>query len=64
LIQVESIMGADLYITCRFSPNYVNEGPILDFIHQQNAIDNAFHSYSFVSSELTDIVKAIAPGTD
>jgi hypothetical protein len=39
VIQLESILGADIYITSRFSPNFVNEGPILDFIHQQNAID-------------------------
>lgn len=29
VIQVESILGSDVYITSRFSPNFVNEGPIM-----------------------------------
>ena len=60
LTQVESVIGADIYFTSRLSPNFLNEGDIIQFINEQNAVDNAITSYSFGSAELTDIISLVA----
>lgn len=56
--QLESVLGADVYITTRFSPNYIDEGPIVQFLEEQKAIDQAITGYSFSTVELTEILKA------
>jgi hypothetical protein len=64
LTQVSSVIGADIYYTSQLSPQFLNEGEIVAFIKEQNAIDNAITSYSFASVELQELMKKIAQHDD
>lgn len=56
--ELESILGSDIFITSEASPfNFVNEGDIVDFIKQQNEIDNCITGYTFSTTEFTQLIK-------
>lgn len=61
--QVEMVMGGvDLYATSIASPkNYLNEGPISQFLEDQKTYDGAVVSYTYASTEMNDLLKTIAP---
>jgi hypothetical protein len=61
--QVEMTMGGvDLYATSTASvSSYLNEGPITQFLKDQNSYDGGVVSYTYASTDLNDLLKVIAP---
>lgn len=56
--QLEGVIGADILISSQFSPNYINEADFINYLEQQKQIDYAVTGYSFVTTQLTDIMAA------
>ena len=61
--QVEMTMGGvDLYATSKASvSSYLNEGPITQFLKDQNSYDGGVVSYTYASTDLNELLKVIAP---
>ena len=63
--QLESTVGADLYATSIASKaNYIDEGPLIQFLEEQKAKDGAVESYSFATTEINELFRRVAPNSN
>jgi hypothetical protein len=54
--QLVGVLGGDIYITSLISPkNYLDERSLIMFLEEQN-FDGSIKSYSFATTELSDLL--------